>query len=82
MAKIYGGRWRCIEQVGGGGQSQVYKVEDTTSEFEGVHALKRLKRMKRSTLMMRKLCIGTSGQETSYFLTWDMKCGIRFWNID
>jgi serine/threonine protein kinase len=47
MAKIYGGRWRCIESVGEGGQSWVYIVEDTTDEFKGVHALKRLKRQDR-----------------------------------
>jgi serine/threonine protein kinase len=47
MAKIYGGRWRFLRSLGEGGQSWVYIVEDTTGEFEGVFALKRLKRQDR-----------------------------------
>ena len=48
MAKIFGGRWRLIKSVGEGGQSWVYIVEDTTGEFKGVYALKRLKRQDRA----------------------------------
>jgi hypothetical protein len=48
MARIFGGRWRCIKSLGEGGQSWVYIVEDTTGEFTGVYALKRLKRHDRA----------------------------------
>jgi serine/threonine protein kinase len=48
MAKIYGGCWRCIKSVNEGGQSWVYVVEDTTGEFKGTYALKRLKRQDRA----------------------------------
>jgi serine/threonine protein kinase len=47
MAKIYGGRWRFIKSISEGGQGWVYIVEDTTGEFKGVYALKRLKRLNR-----------------------------------
>jgi len=47
MAKIYGGRWRFIKSLNEGGQSWVYIVEDTTGEFKGAYALKRLKRQDR-----------------------------------
>jgi serine/threonine protein kinase len=47
MAKIYGGRWRFIKSLNEGGQSWVYIAEDTTGEFTGVYALKRLKRQDR-----------------------------------
>jgi serine/threonine protein kinase len=48
MAKIHGGRWRFIKSVSEGGQGWVYIVEDTTGEFKGVYALKRLKRQDRA----------------------------------
>jgi serine/threonine protein kinase len=48
MAKIFGGRWRVIKSVGEGGQSWVYIVEDTTGEFKGPFALKRLKQQNRA----------------------------------
>jgi len=43
MAKIYGGRWKIIETLGGGGQSDVFRVLDTTGEFQGEYALKRVR---------------------------------------
>jgi serine/threonine protein kinase len=47
MAKVYGGRWRVLKSLGEGGQSWVYIVEDGAGEFQGVFALKRLKRSER-----------------------------------
>jgi hypothetical protein len=43
MAKIYGGRWKTIGDLGRGGQSEVFRVEDTKSEHVGVFALKRVR---------------------------------------
>ena len=48
MAKVYGGRWRFIKSLSEGGQGWVYIVEDTTGEFKGLFALKRLKRQDRA----------------------------------
>jgi serine/threonine protein kinase len=45
--KIYGGRWHRKRSINEGGQSYVYLVEDTSGEFKGEFALKRLKRQDR-----------------------------------
>src|SRR5712692_733298 len=44
MAKIYGGRWKLIDRprLGGGGQSEVFRVIDDTGERSGEFALKRV----------------------------------------
>lgn len=48
MAKKWGGRWAHVgaDRRGQGGQAQVYEVIDDEGEFEGRHALKRLKNLK------------------------------------
>jgi hypothetical protein len=37
MAKVYGGRWQIIDgpRLGGGGQTEVYRVRDVTGQREG-----------------------------------------------
>jgi serine/threonine protein kinase len=42
MAKVYGGRWQIIGQLGQGGQSEVFRVFDKSKEYEGEFALKRI----------------------------------------
>ncbi|GJE49967.1 Serine/threonine-protein kinase PknD [Methylobacterium tardum] len=49
MAKsgLYGDRWKVLDNLGGGGQGDVYRVTDTTGEFAGEYALKRLRDLRR-----------------------------------
>jgi hypothetical protein len=43
MAKIYGGRWQIVADVGRGGQGEVFEVKDLTDEYESMQlALKRV----------------------------------------
>ena len=42
MAKLYGGRWRFVRNIGTGGQGSVVLVTDTSGELSGEYALKRL----------------------------------------
>jgi hypothetical protein len=49
MAKIYGGRWRIVDDhaLGQGGQSHVFRVVDSSSLLPGEYALKRVLNPKR-----------------------------------
>ena len=42
MAALYGGRWKNLGNISGGGQGIVVKVEDSTGKLPGTYALKRL----------------------------------------
>jgi serine/threonine protein kinase len=42
MTRIYGNRWKTIDNISAGGQGVVLKVEDSTRGLPGVYALKRL----------------------------------------
>jgi len=64
MAKLYGNRWRNIDNISEGGQGIVVKVEDSTQKLPGTYALKRLihvndasrrKRFAREIETLRKL---------------------------
>jgi serine/threonine protein kinase len=48
-SKLYGNRWKIgsASSLGEGGQSHIYRVTDTRSEFEGEYALKRVKNPER-----------------------------------
>ncbi|MER8516081.1 protein kinase [Mesorhizobium sp. M1060] len=47
MAKTYGDRWETTGSLGGGGQSDIFRVVDKTEEYEGQFALKRLRDVER-----------------------------------
>ncbi|QDF41462.1 serine/threonine-protein kinase [Bradyrhizobium symbiodeficiens] len=47
MAQVFGGRWKNVGELPGGGQSFVFRVVDTTGAIEGEQILKRLKNLKR-----------------------------------
>jgi serine/threonine protein kinase len=48
MAKqLYGGRWKILGNLGGGGQGDVFRVVDETGAAEGEFALKRLRDLSR-----------------------------------
>ncbi|VXD11253.1 putative Cyclin-dependent kinase [Planktothrix serta PCC 8927] len=46
-AQLFGNRWKNIRQIGEGGQSNVFLVEDLNREFSDTCVLKRLKNKKR-----------------------------------
>ncbi len=48
MAKSYGKRWKVVESIGAGGQSEVFRVTDASNELPGEWALKRLRRKDRT----------------------------------
>jgi serine/threonine protein kinase len=55
ILKIYCGCWRSVRRLSEGGQSWVYVVEDATSEFKDVFALKRLKRQDRVARFLNEI---------------------------
>jgi serine/threonine protein kinase len=64
LAKPYGNRWRVVDNISGGAQGVVVKVEDSTQEHTGTYALKllinvddpsRKKRFAREIETLRKL---------------------------
>lgn len=57
MASLYGNRWKAIGNIGGGGQSDVFRVVDTAGEHKGEWALKRLRRKDRVARFRQEVAI-------------------------
>ena len=55
MAKIFHERWEVLRELSQGGQGWTYVVRDTTGEFPGELALKRLKNLKRIDRFEREI---------------------------
>jgi len=56
MAKVYGGRWRVVgPELGHGGQSRVFRVTDTSGEYQGELALKRVLNPERRDRFLREI---------------------------
>jgi len=57
MAQIYGGRWRIVDgpELGHGGQSRVFRVTDTSDEYQGEFALKRVMNPERHDRFRREI---------------------------
>lgn len=47
MAKVYGNRWETVDNLGKGGQGDVFRVTDRSGKLDGFYALKRLINRKR-----------------------------------
>ena len=52
---IYGNRWRVVDSLGSGGQSEACRVVDISKELPGEYALKRIRNSARHARFLNKI---------------------------